>query len=48
MMRFARDVADRIMFMDGGVILKALPAFSRPRTEWVRRFLKRYNDHHRF
>jgi ABC-type polar amino acid transport system ATPase subunit len=48
MTRFVRDVADRIVFMDGGVILEVLPAFSQPRTEWVRRFLKRYDDHHRF
>jgi polar amino acid transport system ATP-binding protein len=46
-MSFARDVADRIVFMDGGTIVEEGPPdqlFTAPRTERVRQFLKRYND----
>ncbi|MBV9250074.1 MAG: amino acid ABC transporter ATP-binding protein [Acetobacteraceae bacterium] len=49
-MSFARDVADRIVFMDGGVIVeegKPDQVFFAPRTERVRQFLKRYNDRYR-
>jgi polar amino acid transport system ATP-binding protein len=49
-MSFARDVADRIVFMDGGVIVeegKPEQMFTAPRTERVRQFLKRYNDRYR-
>jgi ABC-type polar amino acid transport system ATPase subunit len=49
-MSFARDVADRIVFMDGGVIVeegKPEQVFTAPRTERVRAFLKRYNDRYR-
>jgi polar amino acid transport system ATP-binding protein len=49
-MSFARDVADRIVFMDGGTIVeegKPDQLFSAPRTERVRQFLKRYNDRYR-
>jgi polar amino acid transport system ATP-binding protein len=49
-MSFARDVADRIVFMEGGVIVeegKPDQMFSAPRTERVRQFLKRYNDRYR-
>jgi polar amino acid transport system ATP-binding protein len=49
-MSFARDVADRIVFMDGGVIVeegKPDQLFFQPRTERVRQFLKRYNDRYR-
>jgi polar amino acid transport system ATP-binding protein len=49
-MSFARDVADRILFMDGGVIVEQGPPeemFAAPRTERVRQFLKRYNDRYR-
>jgi polar amino acid transport system ATP-binding protein len=49
-MSFARDVADRIVFMDGGVIVeegKPEELFSAPKTERVRQFLKRYNDRYR-
>jgi polar amino acid transport system ATP-binding protein len=49
-MSFARDVADRIVFMDGGVIVEEgspQQIFSQPRTERVRQFLKRYNDRYR-
>jgi ABC-type polar amino acid transport system ATPase subunit len=49
-MSFARDVADRIVFMEGGVIVeegKPEQMFAAPRTERVRQFLKRYNDRYR-
>ncbi len=49
-MSFARDVADRIVFMDGGVIVEeGAPdqLFFAPRTDRVRQFLKRYNDRYR-
>src|SRR4051794_34638587 len=46
-MSFARDVADRIVFMDGGVIVeegKPDQLSNAPRTGRVRQFLKRCND----
>jgi polar amino acid transport system ATP-binding protein len=49
-MSFARDVADRTVFMDGGVIVEQGPPeemFASPRTGRVRQFLKRYNDRYR-
>ena len=49
-MSFARDVADRIVFMDGGVIVeqgKPEQMFSAPQTERVRQFLRRYNERYR-
>jgi polar amino acid transport system ATP-binding protein len=49
-MSFARDVAERVVFMDGGVIVeegKPEQMFASPRTERVRQFLKRYNDRYR-
>jgi polar amino acid transport system ATP-binding protein len=49
-MSFARDVADRVVFMDGGVIVEqGAPEemFAAPRTDRVRQFLKRYNDRYR-
>jgi polar amino acid transport system ATP-binding protein len=49
-MSFARDVADRVVFMDGGVIAEeGAPEemFTSPRSERVRQFLKRYNDRYR-
>ena len=49
-MSFARDVADRIVFMDGGVIVeegKPEQLFIAPQTDRVRQFLKRYNDRYR-
>lgn len=49
-MSFARDVADRIVFMDGGVIVEEGQPnhlFTEPRTDRVRQFLKRYNDRYR-
>lgn len=44
-MAFARDVADRIVFMDGGRIVETGPPeefFGAPRTERARTFLARY------
>ena len=44
-MAFARDVADRVVFLDGGVIVEQGPAaevFSRPREERTRAFLSRF------
>jgi len=49
-MSFARDIADRIVFMDGGVIVeqgKPEQLLFSPATERVRAFLKRYNDRYR-
>jgi polar amino acid transport system ATP-binding protein len=49
-MSFARDIADRIIFMDGGVVVeegKPEQVFFRPSTDRVRLFLKRYNDRYR-
>jgi polar amino acid transport system ATP-binding protein len=49
-MSFARDIADRIVFMDGGVIVeegKLDQLLFEPQTERVRAFLKRYNDRYR-
>ena len=44
-MAFARDVADQIIFMDGGVIVEQGPArqlIERPRQERTKQFLARY------
>ena len=44
-MAFARDVADRVIFMDGGVIVEQGPAhdvIDRPQQERTRQFLSRY------
>jgi len=49
-MSFARDIADRIVFMDGGVVVEAGrpdQLLFAPQTERVRAFLKRYNDRYR-
>jgi polar amino acid transport system ATP-binding protein len=49
-MSFARDIADRILFMDDGVIVeegKPDQLLFAPQTERVRAFLKRYNDRYR-
>ena len=49
-MSFARDAADRVLFMDGGTIVEEGPPeslFSAPKTERVRQFLKRHNDRYR-
>ena len=45
-MNFARDVADRIMFMDGGVVVEEGPArdlIDHPREERTRQFLSHYS-----
>ena len=49
-MSFARDVADQVVFMDGGAIVeqdRPEAIFTNPRTERVRTFLKRYNERYR-
>jgi polar amino acid transport system ATP-binding protein len=49
-MSFARDIADRILFMDDGAIVeegKPDQLLFAPRTERMRAFLKRYNDRYR-
>ena len=46
-MAFARDVADQIIFMDGGVIVEQGPArevIEHPQEERTRHFLARYNE----
>ena len=46
-MAFARDVADRVIFMDGGLIVEQGPArevIENPREERTRRFLSRYAE----
>ena len=43
-MGFARDVADRVLFMDGGIIVEDAPPaefFTNPKNERLREFLKR-------
>ena len=47
-MAFARDVADRVVFMDGGVVVEEGPArelIQNPREERTRQFLARYQQH---
>ena len=47
-MGFAREVADRIVFMDQGEILEDAPPeefFTRPKEERARAFLKRVLSH---
>ena len=44
-MEFARDVADRVIFMDGGVIVEqgaAHDVIEHPQQERTRQFLSRY------
>lgn len=46
-MAFARDVADRVVFMDGGVVVEEGPArelIQNPREERTRQFLARYQQ----
>jgi len=46
-MHFARDVADRIMFMDGGVVVEEGPAkqlIENPQEERTRQFLAHYSE----
>ncbi|QDL94481.1 amino acid ABC transporter ATP-binding protein (plasmid) [Paroceanicella profunda] len=45
-MQFAREIADRVIYMEGGRIVEAAPPeafFSRPRDPRTRRFLTRVN-----
>ena len=44
-MDFARDVADRVIFMDGGVVVEQGPpqqVFGNPKEERTKQFLARY------
>ncbi|MCU1534723.1 MAG: peptide transporter ATP-binding protein, partial [Glaciihabitans sp.] len=46
-MAFARDVAHRVVFLDGGVIAESGPPsemFGSPREERTREFLARFSD----
>lgn len=46
-MAFARDVADQVLFMDGGVIVEEgtpQEVFGRPKEERTRQFLARYTE----
>ena len=46
-MAFARDVADQVVFMDGGVIVEqgdARQVIEHPREERTRQFLARYSE----
>ena len=47
-MAFARDVADRVIFMDEGVIVEqgsAVDVIEHPKQERTRQFLSRYTEH---
>jgi len=47
-MLFAREVADRVVFMDGGVIVEEgapKDILTAPRTERLRAFLRRFGSH---
>jgi cystine transport system ATP-binding protein len=46
--RFARGVADQVLFLDGGVIVEHGPpeqVIGEPREERTQRFLRRVLDH---
>ena len=46
-MQFAREVSDRVIFMDSGIIVEQGPpeaVFGNPREERTRQFLARYTD----
>ena len=46
-MQFARDVSDRVYFMDGGVVVESGPPeeiFGNPTQERTRQFLERYSN----
>ena len=46
-MHFARDVADRILFMDGGVVVEEGPAkqlIEHPQEERTKQFLAHYSE----
>lgn len=48
-MAFARDVADQVIFMDGGVILEqgaARQVIEHPKEERTKQFLSRYSDNY--
>ena len=45
-MEFARDVSDRVLFMDGGIILEhgsPEDIFENPKEDRTKEFLKRFN-----
>ena len=45
-MQFAREVSDKVLFMDAGVVVEQGPPeiiFTRPKEERTRQFLERYN-----
>ena len=47
-LRFARDVADRVIFMDGGVVVEEGPpseVLASPKQERTRQFVRRLLDH---
>lgn len=47
-LRFARDVADRVIFMDGGVVVEEGPpseVLASPKQERTRQFVQRLLDH---
>jgi polar amino acid transport system ATP-binding protein len=47
-MSFAREVADRVVFMDDGVVVEEGPpsqVLGEPRTERARRFLRMVTEH---
>jgi ABC-type polar amino acid transport system ATPase subunit len=49
-MQFARDVAQRLVFMDGGKIVEENEPkdfFARPKTERLQAFLRRFNEGYR-
>ena len=46
-MAFARDVADKVIFMDGGVIVEQgdpRQVIDHPREERTKQFLSRYSE----
>lgn len=46
-MKFARDVADQVIFMDHGVVVEEGPpeeVFGNPKQERTKQFLERYNE----
>lgn len=47
-MAFARDVADRVVFMDGGKIVEqgdAKQVITSPKEERTKQFLQRFTNH---
>lgn len=48
-MFFARDVADRVLFMDEGLIVEegtAAEIIGNPKNDRTKAFLSRFTDHH--